>query len=64
MALNGMCIRKGREGFQTNIGSYMSINLLLQRFLTSVVGSRRGLHVELKDNRNADDIQSSSLPKY
>ena len=59
VALNGVCIRKGREGFQINIGKYI-FYLLQYWYLTCCIGATKGLHMELKDNRNVKGTVSSS----
>ena len=60
VAINGMCIRQGREGFQINIGTRALVSIRLQRVLISRLGGRGGLRMELKDNRNPAAVLSSS----
>ncbi len=60
VALNGVCIRKGREGFQINIGNHMLSHLLQYWYLTCCIGATKSLHMELKDNRNSKGTFSFS----
>lgn len=60
VALNGMCIRKGREGFQINIGKHYSSHSLSNGYLICCIGAVGGLHMELKDNRNLGRTISST----
>lgn len=60
VALNGICIRKGREGFQINIGNTGLACLFTNKYLIGRIGAAGGLHMELRDNRSLGGTISSS----
>ena len=54
VALNGVCIRKGREGFQINIGNRFDLYCHSIPVSDSFLGAKGGLHMELRDNRHLE----------
>ena len=62
VAINGMCIRQGREGFQIHIGIFMRIlcDVRWKGWLIGRAGGNGGLRMELKDERNPAAGLSSS----
>ena len=60
VAINGMCIREGRQGFQINIGNPILSHLISNVYLTCRAGAAGGLRMELRNNWGPEGTLSSS----